>query len=711
MVPFVGGGVYLNKLLPADQKRVRECIHMALIAAVTEERPRCKNIKNIHYFPVVPNDDVNAKNKLKYSDEFDAGSFGAMISGAGTGISVMTHDTDMFQMINAIGKNKTSNIGILNPGSDRTMGGNGGNKAEGVHFEATPLEEQLFHRTTLSKLSTDHNPDMETVADASVDQFILNRAAHQSAYKYENDMAEVKSTSAATHNCLIHSTLGTKSKDGNYHIDAHETIRKFLFDVVNSFKDEDLAKKNDEIQPLRDLMNEIGLVSEKATFKDYRDKLCSDDEINKDRFLGMAEMRLLAIFENAYILNWTRNNKKIELHRGHVCSPDSALRALLMAHVKANTIKVPQAIEDCGKHPVRAIHIENSNDSHFSRIEWSHPEEQLFPKLKDAIDVHNKRLNLKKVEDNPKPPKNEEPSEPKVIPNPLNDIILNSEGGYPFPAKTIVWTNEEKKKIYRNNINYLLFMLAQSGEVKQKFMSDLKSVTPKDGTVVHRDANKKHFFYTNLHITTVTDVPKLLLENITAYEALKKPTSRLLSEYKPLKEALKEGKTDKTILDDARTNAFKETAFVRTEEKHSYVQAKVQQKLDPSTHTKKLALVHRKTSATKPSHYHMVDLGDLATVAQWVNHDMPNKAQYLLEEGTQQYRLFLSPNPSKPNEYQMLKCEVDAQGEYIKGATPYAITPAEELKWKEKIGLIFDAYAEHKDKNTTLHKAGFKSGQ
>lgn len=538
------------------------------------------------------------------------------------------------------------------------------------------------------------------------EQLILDHAKHETEYKYDEAMSTRFKTSAKDNDCFIHATLGTEQYN-QYFLPNHQAIRRFLFAIVNSFTDADLHKKDDGKQPLRDLMNEIGLVGD--TFAKYRDTLCQPKDM--DRFLNTAEMRLMAILTNAYVLNWTNRDNKISVHKGHVFAPDPALRDLIMAHVVENGIAVPDVITACDTKPIRAMHVENSSDIHFSRVEWKVDEKVLFPQLDKAINLYNAKLtnSSPKVEEQPKVESRKTNDKPKTIPNPAKGHELVFEGKVPVTATAIVWSDDEKKKIYRNNINYLLHMMAQKETDKNNFMAQLLT-TPLNGSLVYRDAAKAFLFYTKLDHTKPADVAALLIENIQAYENLKiqkSPSGRLLKQYQELKAAVQTATSGDAVLDNPKTETFTKHAYVRTRDKGEYLLNKVVGKLDPDENAGPIGMLHRKASASehKGTQYHMVGLGNLKAAAQWINDDMP-KEQHILKQGSHKYRLYLSQDSAHHDRYQIFKCAVDETGEYKPDAKPQAITRAEEALWEQQIEGVFKGYGEYKQ--TILYTGGFK---
>lgn len=557
--------------------------------------------------------------------------------------------------------------------------------------------------------------DLMLTAD---DQKILNKARDETEASIEHDVGNVEPTSSRNHDCLIHATLGEKNDKGLYFANSHQEIRKFLFAIVSSFSDEDLEENSTLAEPLRDLMNNLARANNNIKYSTYRDTLCDYEEtINKTRFLEISEVYLLAILENAYILNWRRKGKNLDLAKTHVFPPNPVLREQLMAHLKDRKIDVPKPITDCDSKPIRAIHIENTEDSegskkgHFSRVEWSKDinDEVLVPNVDAAIKLYNHKLSAKpKKDDEPKPndPKPKEPEQPKVIPNPVKGNKIEPAHYIEPTASSVIWTDDEKKKIYRNNINFLLLMMAQDKDAKDKYLQYLNNI-PLNAIIQYRDAVNPDLFYTKMHAVAPKDVASLLIENITAYERLKSSTGRLIKEYQDLKAVVQASRDDTTVLDDPQTQAFKSHAYVRTDNKQTYLLEKTYRKLRADAPKDSVAMLHLKKadSASKPTNYHMVGLGNLKAAAQWINEDMP-KINHVLKQGAQSYRLFLSQDPKHPDRYQIFKCEVDAQGEYKQHVNQVAITPAEEALWAKEIEGVFKAYSQYK--KIYLYTGGFK---
>lgn len=575
------------------------------------------------------------------------------------------------------------------------------------------------------------------------DRKILKDAVEKIDSTISNEYGAIHHTSGANSDCLIHATLGTKNKKNVYFMDSHENIRKFLFKIVTSFSDTDMDDANVS-EELKNLINELARVtlqhtSKKQDQKDwltyYRDTLCNfDKKSQKNRFLNDSEAKLLAILANAYILNWTRDDDNLILKGRNVFSPDPELRDLLIAHIKSKKIEIPKAISDCDNMPIRAIHIENSNNIHFSRVQWN--KDQMndsisVPAVDEAVNLYNTKLSHKpdvgannraagpirpSEAESPKPaqankPANppKEPEKPKVTPNPVKGVELNNQVYVEVEATSVVWSDDEKKKIYRNNINFLLHMMAQNEEIKNQFMAQLNA-TPMNGSIVCRGAGKAQFFYTKIQVHSATDIAALLIENIESYEglkAVKAHSSPLLKQYQDLKTAVKSAEDQADVLDNALTESFKSHAFVRTQDKQDYIQTKIRTTVQPDPTHAPISMLHRKGSQSKTqgTQYHMVGLGNLKAAAQWINEDMP-KIQHVLKRDSQQYRLYLSQDPKHPDRYQIFKCEVDAQGEYKKNVNQVAITPEEEALWAKEIEGVFKGYSAYK--NIHLFTGGFK---
>lgn len=166
IMPFFGGGVYLDILDAESKKIARQMIHEAFRDALALE----KDLLETDKYP-----DGSQKRKVKeiiyaLPDEYEGTEVGRSeaYNGAEKAFEgymgpppVSLCNANMFDVANhfaqenkkkiAAGKpNETLNIGMINPGSDRTIGGGYRKTKDGD--PPSPLEEQIFNYTDACKI-------------------------------------------------------------------------------------------------------------------------------------------------------------------------------------------------------------------------------------------------------------------------------------------------------------------------------------------------------------------------------------------------------------------------------------------------------------------------------------------------------------------------------------------------------------------------------
>lgn len=245
------------------------------------------------------------------------------------------------------------------------------------------------------------------VTYTSEEQNVL--AAVQNAnFSYDDKLAQTYITSNESNACLIHALLGvpthrqytdaagTTSTREEYYAANHLQIRKFLGEFIKSFSDAEIAQGEDKVEnisnPKFKFLNFMyTLVLAEGSLNQFKAALSTDQDI---RYLTSAEIRLLAVLMNAYVINWTINNNAMNSHTMSFYAPDPNFREAIIARAKAQKIEIPQELLDCEKRPFRAIHIENSNNDHFSRVKWVAGTQILFPTIHAATTMLNTKFGL-----------------------------------------------------------------------------------------------------------------------------------------------------------------------------------------------------------------------------------------------------------------------------------------------------------------------------
>ena len=116
IVPLVGGGVYLKKVI--DTAEAKDCIHRALRDALTEMK--FSNIEEVVYS--LPDADLDTNNPRRSKDYRMAEKiFSSYQNPNGPALSVA--NVDVLQAAGSCYHEGNKKVGLINPGSDRTIGG------------------------------------------------------------------------------------------------------------------------------------------------------------------------------------------------------------------------------------------------------------------------------------------------------------------------------------------------------------------------------------------------------------------------------------------------------------------------------------------------------------------------------------------------------------------------------------------------------------
>jgi predicted NAD-dependent protein-ADP-ribosyltransferase YbiA (DUF1768 family) len=157
VLPEIGGGLYLGCLSDNGRAEASKLYNEAL-----------KNVLAKHSFPPIeeiirPLPDIKAKDAknearsaafLKATEEFSTFNGSPRVTIA---------NTDALEAA-IIATREGKKAGIINPGSDRTIGGNYYNTGTGRHSESTTLEEVLCNVTDLALVqSSSFNPDISCI--------------------------------------------------------------------------------------------------------------------------------------------------------------------------------------------------------------------------------------------------------------------------------------------------------------------------------------------------------------------------------------------------------------------------------------------------------------------------------------------------------------------------------------------------------------------
>lgn len=156
--PMVGGGVYLQQLIQTSQNEARVIIHNALKEAIQEfnEEYKVTNIQEVIY--TLPDDNNNSADYMTacyFSRDYGSTST--------TKPPVFTiANGDVFEVAEAIANDpryKGIKVGMINPGSDRTIGGAYKSQytLDPQNKDKIPLEETIFHLTNATTQTIDSN--------------------------------------------------------------------------------------------------------------------------------------------------------------------------------------------------------------------------------------------------------------------------------------------------------------------------------------------------------------------------------------------------------------------------------------------------------------------------------------------------------------------------------------------------------------------------
>ncbi len=136
IMPFIGGGVYLNMLSLEEKTHARGLIHQALKEVLKEQGQYFRNLQSVVYTLVDENDYEKAcKQFANYN-----------------GIPLFIVNSEIVNTAHSLSQDSWK-IGIGNAGSDRTIGGNIRD------YEASTVEEFFYQVSTLRVQALDKNPE------------------------------------------------------------------------------------------------------------------------------------------------------------------------------------------------------------------------------------------------------------------------------------------------------------------------------------------------------------------------------------------------------------------------------------------------------------------------------------------------------------------------------------------------------------------------
>lgn len=150
ILPFVGGGVYLNKLAMNEQDTARQLILEALKEALEESA--FKNIKEVIF--AAPDDQHGFDANKSYHNAAKIFSRYSQQQGMP---NLTVANVDIFDAANQL-QQKGIVVGMINPGSDRTIGGHYRKTLDGSPRDKITLEELICNYTdTVFVQSKDFN--------------------------------------------------------------------------------------------------------------------------------------------------------------------------------------------------------------------------------------------------------------------------------------------------------------------------------------------------------------------------------------------------------------------------------------------------------------------------------------------------------------------------------------------------------------------------
>lgn len=172
VMPFIGGGIFLNCLDDQQKALAQKHIVIALKQALQEEGVAYKNIKEVVF--ALPDNDKSRK--ISSDDAYQ------LLQDYSGSPSVTVANVDIFEAVNALSQPDANgqqlSVGLINPGNDCVIGG--GYKAALDH-EKTGLEEVICHLTDAVYIQSEQFNE-KNIGQKMVQHFSAFDEAHQFGY-------------------------------------------------------------------------------------------------------------------------------------------------------------------------------------------------------------------------------------------------------------------------------------------------------------------------------------------------------------------------------------------------------------------------------------------------------------------------------------------------------------------------------------------------
>lgn len=214
ILPEIGGGIYLDQLSDEGKAEASRCYNQALREALNESK--FEHIQEI----VRPLPDTNGNDPNQRSLAFDRASHAFADFKGNPRVTIA--NTDALEAA-IIAKESGREVGIINPGSDRTIGGAFEERGTGRNSHHTTLEEVLANVTDLAFVqASDYNPELGRVIEA-YPPTIAATASHG-----KDDKHHEKKTGAGATTTILTKTAGAGTTTSTSKEVAPKTVTSAL---------------------------------------------------------------------------------------------------------------------------------------------------------------------------------------------------------------------------------------------------------------------------------------------------------------------------------------------------------------------------------------------------------------------------------------------------------------------------------------------------